>query len=417
MTFATMPPEIISARMYSGPGSGPMLAAASAWSRLATEMNSTATFYGAMITRLASEEWMGPASAAMVAAAKPYLGWLTATGTQAEQATVQARMAAAAFEQAHAMTVPPQVISANRALLQQLITTNILGHNTPAIAATEAQYGQMWEQDALAMHTYAAQSTAASDLQPFSAPPQTTNLAGEAGQTTAVAHANGDAAGTNTLNSLATSGGMDPSSAAAAAADTGGDAGADVSGAFDDPALAFGQESVAQGIGVSSIGANSVNAVWRGLAGVVGAAKLASDGAAKGAAGAAGAATGAATGAASAAGGAAGAASGLGTLGGAAGGLGNAGMIGGLSVPPAWASAPAAAGTAFGPVSGGSWQAVGGSGLMGAMPEAAPHGLPGVPGAPAAGAAAGMAGRGSGFGMPPRYGSKVPVMPRMPGVG
>ncbi len=31
MDYAVLPPEINSARIYAGPGSGPMLAAASAW--------------------------------------------------------------------------------------------------------------------------------------------------------------------------------------------------------------------------------------------------------------------------------------------------------------------------------------------------------------------------------------------------
>jgi PPE-repeat protein len=35
LDFAALPPEINSARMYTGPGSGPMLAAASAWHGLA----------------------------------------------------------------------------------------------------------------------------------------------------------------------------------------------------------------------------------------------------------------------------------------------------------------------------------------------------------------------------------------------
>ncbi|MDI3314987.1 MAG: PPE domain-containing protein, partial [Mycobacterium sp.] len=36
--FAALPPEINSARMYAGPGSGPMMAAASAWNSLAAEL-------------------------------------------------------------------------------------------------------------------------------------------------------------------------------------------------------------------------------------------------------------------------------------------------------------------------------------------------------------------------------------------
>ncbi len=43
---------------------------------------------------------------------------------------------------AFAMTVPPPVIAANRAELMALVATNFLGQNTPAIAATEAQYGE-----------------------------------------------------------------------------------------------------------------------------------------------------------------------------------------------------------------------------------------------------------------------------------
>ena len=36
------------------------------------------------------------------------------------------------------------MIAANRSLLMTLIATNILGQNTPAIAATEAHYMEMW---------------------------------------------------------------------------------------------------------------------------------------------------------------------------------------------------------------------------------------------------------------------------------
>jgi PPE-repeat protein len=44
--------------------------------------------------------------------------------------------------------VPPPIIEANRALLQALVATNLLGQNTPAIAATETLYAEMWAQDA-----------------------------------------------------------------------------------------------------------------------------------------------------------------------------------------------------------------------------------------------------------------------------
>ncbi len=69
------------------------------------------------------------------------------------------------------MTVPPPLIAANRAQLMALIATNFLGQNTPAIAATEAQYTEMWVQDAIAMYGYAADSMPASTLQPVDEPP------------------------------------------------------------------------------------------------------------------------------------------------------------------------------------------------------------------------------------------------------
>ena len=40
MDFGIYPPEINSGRMYTGPGSGPMLAAAQAWGALADELYS-----------------------------------------------------------------------------------------------------------------------------------------------------------------------------------------------------------------------------------------------------------------------------------------------------------------------------------------------------------------------------------------
>ncbi|WP_293003658.1 PPE family protein [Mycobacterium sp.] len=185
MDFATLPPEINSARMYAGPGAGPMLAAASAWDGLAAELQSTAATYRAAITELTGGPWLGPSSVEMVAAATPYLSWMTQAAAQAEQTAVQARAAAAAYGTAFAMTVPPVVIEANRSLLMTLIATNVLGQNTAAIAAAEVQYAEMWAQDATAMYGYAGAAAAASTLTPFTEPPPTTNPSGAAQQAAA----------------------------------------------------------------------------------------------------------------------------------------------------------------------------------------------------------------------------------------
>jgi PPE-repeat protein len=202
MDFGVLPPEVNSARMYAGPGSGSMVAAAAAWDRLAAELQSTAASYRSIISGLTSG-WLGPSSAAMAAAVAPYEAWMGATAVQAEQTASQARAAAAAYETAFAATVPPALVAANRSQLAALLATNIFGQNTAAIAATEAAYADMWAQDAAAMYGYAAQSAAATRMTAFSAPPPTTDHDGLEAQAAAAAQAGGAAAG-NTAQSVLT---------------------------------------------------------------------------------------------------------------------------------------------------------------------------------------------------------------------
>ncbi len=186
MDFAMLPPEVNSGRMYAGPGTGPMLAAAAAWDGLATELQSSTASYRAAISELTGGPWLGASSASMAAATEPYLDWMATAAAQAEFTAMQAKAAAAAYESAFAMTVPPAVIAANRSLLTALVATNVLGQNTAAIAATETAYAEMWAQDATAMYGYAGSSAAATTLTPFTSPPPTTN---PAGQSAAVAQA------------------------------------------------------------------------------------------------------------------------------------------------------------------------------------------------------------------------------------
>jgi PPE-repeat protein len=187
MDFAFLPPEINSGRMYDGPGSGPMLTAAAAWDGLATELHSAATSYGSVISELSAGPWLGAASAAMTGAAGLYVAWMRSTATQAEQTAMQAKAAAAAYEVTFAAMVPPPVIEANRVLLQALVATNLFGQNSPAIAATETLYAEMWAQDAAAMFGYAGASASATTLTPFTPAPQTTTGASAATSTQAAA--------------------------------------------------------------------------------------------------------------------------------------------------------------------------------------------------------------------------------------
>jgi len=161
MTYPCLPPEVNSARMQTGAGAGPMLAASSAWRGLAGELRAAANSFASVTSNLSGETWQGPAAAAMTAAAAPYTAWLSAAAGHTEQAAAQAASVAASYETAHAATVPTPTIAANRALLITLINTNILGLNTPAIAATESHYEEMWAQDVTAMANYHAGASSA----------------------------------------------------------------------------------------------------------------------------------------------------------------------------------------------------------------------------------------------------------------
>jgi PPE-repeat protein len=114
---------------------------------------------------------------------------MNTTAGELAHAASQAMASAAAYEAAFAMTVPPPVIVANRAQLAALVATNVLGQNTPAIMATEAQYGEMWAQDAAAMYGYAGSSASAATLDPLTSPAPTTNPGGLGAQAAAVSQA------------------------------------------------------------------------------------------------------------------------------------------------------------------------------------------------------------------------------------
>jgi PPE-repeat protein len=166
MSFSLIPPEINSALMYQGAGSGPLLEAATAWDGLAADLEATATQYQTAITNLTTGAWLGPSSAHMAAAAEPYITWLQSTAAEAAQTGAQAKAAAGAYQTAYASMVPPPLITANRAELTTLVSNNFLGQNTGAIAQNEAEYLDMWIQDALGMDTYQLNSTGASAALP-----------------------------------------------------------------------------------------------------------------------------------------------------------------------------------------------------------------------------------------------------------
>ena len=177
MDFGALPPEVNSGRMYSGPGPESMLAAATAWDRLAAGLYDQATEYQSVTAKLA-DGWGGSAATTMTSAVTPYTRWLTGAAGHAEQAAAQAREAVRAHETAYAAMVPPPLIDANRALRASLASTNHLGQTSASIADADAEYERMWAQDANAMYAYAGSSATAATVTPFPSPPSSMDPAG-----------------------------------------------------------------------------------------------------------------------------------------------------------------------------------------------------------------------------------------------
>jgi PPE-repeat protein len=410
--FGALPPEVNSARMYMGPGASSLQVAASAWNGLAAELQQAAQGYETTITQLASDEWNGPASAAMASAAQPYITWLQETATQAEQSAAQAQAAVAAYEQAFAATVAPPLVAANRAETAAAVQANVFGQYTPLIAQLEAQYGQMWAQDAAAMYGYAGQSASATQVTPFATPAATTNPGGTATQAAAVSQATGTSAATSSQSILQQLTSSMPSSLQSLASPAATPAAATTTPLQDLYAFIFGTTVLptnlsalvtnyspyaslfynTEGLPYFSVGMGNFGVQIAKSAGMLG-----------GAAPAAAAPP---------------ALGGLGGLGGALGGGGAAGAGAGAHAVSAITGGAESVGKLAVPA---SW--------VGGAAQAAPHGVQlvsSVSAAPEAAAGSGnlmggmpLAGTRAGFGngLGPRYGFKPTVMPRPPSAG
>jgi PPE-repeat protein len=173
MDFGAPPPEITSGLMHSGPGAESMLRAATAWDEITDQLDNVAAGYYGVTSNPASGS-QDPALRVTAQAFASYVAWLKATAAQARQAALQAKAAAGAYVSAVAAVVSPQAIEFNRQRRLSLAAMNFLGHTTAAIAGIEAEYEQMWAQNADAMLAYARSSAEASILTPFNSPPRAT---------------------------------------------------------------------------------------------------------------------------------------------------------------------------------------------------------------------------------------------------
>jgi PPE-repeat protein len=333
--FGAFPPEFNSARMYAGPGPISLIGAALAWDGLAAELHTAASCYRSVIAGLMTGRWMGPSSLTMASAFAPYMAWTAGAAARAAEAAGQARLAVEIYEAAFVMTVPPPAVAANRVQLATLMATNFFGQNSAAIAATEAQYGEMWAQDAAAMYAYASGSAAACDVTPFNPPPDVTDPAGLGNQASAVTQAttladtqhvaNVVSAVPNALQSLSS-----PMSAGTATiADTAAGTGTTAANSTANSLMSSLSSSLPGYLSASATPLYGMSSVLAMAQTAQGLAKAAGDGALA-------AAGTVASGAASAASSGAGA---LGSLGsGVVGSLGSAASLGPLAVPASWTS-------------------------------------------------------------------------------
>lgn len=160
------PPEVITGRLMSGAGAGPMLAASAQYTAAAVAFEVSADRLMAQMIYLGSN-WQGTTAQALQRTTARHLAWMRVLQTQLVLAASRTAAQAAAFTTAYTtMAQMPEIVE-NRVTTAVLHATNFLGVNTIPIAVREGQYQAMWAQDVAVQSAYFAATVANTTFEPF----------------------------------------------------------------------------------------------------------------------------------------------------------------------------------------------------------------------------------------------------------